>query len=232
MINIYPAFQILYTCMDIGYGVVAYGVYGTETLARTDPDAQSFVRPEGTSWRSVDLRIANILQQNAAKIPFGDKSVFINVSQFSLNDDESFYRWMAAIEQLREALGPSTNLVVEITEHVTPEALASRWGAMKAAGLNLAIDDYGVGESTLTRLQMYPWDYCKFDLLALKERQFHAGADHCIKEKIVGIAEKVETKTHSAIALAHGLTIQQGYLFSRPITRQLPFKENLACEIV
>lgn len=229
MINIYPAFQFLFRVGHAHGGRMSIEVFGTEALARLDTESECFERPEGTSWRSVDLRMAEILQQNAAQLPSKDTFIFINASQYSLNDDESFFRWLTAVSRLRHSLGREQRVVVEITEHVTTDCLRTRWRAIKECGLKMAVDDYGVGESTLERLQMFPWDFCKFDLAAVTEADLAVGVDYCWKAKIEGVAEKVETRTQSRDALNRGLCIQQGYLFCRPMTKKLDYEEDQPC---
>lgn len=229
MTRLYPAFQLMFSVNEAGSGRMWIDVYGTEVLARNGMQSDSFDRPEGTSWRSVDLKMANVLQQNVDALPCVDKKVFINVSQYSLNDDESFFRWLAAAARLRHTLGSERRVVVEVTEHVENDTLHERWCAMQECGLLLAMDDLGLANSTFDRLKMFPWDFCKFDLSVLTEEEIERGADYCWKAKITGIAEKVETRAQSFKGLRNGLSIQQGYLFCRPITKQLTIKESLEC---
>lgn len=229
MTKLYPAFQHLFLVNEAGPRRMGIDVYGTEVLARTGIEARGFDRPEGTSWRSVDLKMARVLQQNTDSLPCVDKKVFLNVSQHSLADDESFYRWLGAVDQLRRSLGSERRVVIEITEHVQTDTLVGRWDAIRDSELLLAMDDLGEAESTFERLQMFSWDFCKFDLSVLSDKEIEQGADHCWRANIAGIAEKVETRAQSFKGLSNGLNIQQGFLFCRPITKQLTIKESLEC---
>lgn len=230
MIELYPAFQSLFKVHKNSSDRVTSGFFASEVLARTSLTAAQFKRPEGTSWRSIDLRMLMILSQNMQHILNEDGPIFVNVSQFSLNDDESFSRWLHAATQLQRQLSQHHGLTIEITEHVENETLGKRWESIHGTGIKLAIDDYGTGLSGFERLRNYPWDYCKFDMSAFSATPFDEAAVYCSHSKIVGIAEKVETYAQSIIGINHGLDIQQGYLFGRPNTMNLKFMEIKACE--
>lgn len=229
MIELYPAFQSLFKVHKDGSERVTSDYFASEVLARTSLTTAQFNRPEGISWRSIDLRMLMILSQNIKHILSDEGPKFVNVSQFSLNDDESFSLWLHAATQLQCQLSQHHGLTIEITEHVEQETLKKRWESIHCAGIKLAIDDYGTGLSNFDRLQEYPWDYCKFDMSALDATRLDEAAAYCSLSEIVGIAEKVETYEQSIIGINHGLNIQQGYLFSRPNTMNLKFMEIKAC---
>jgi diguanylate cyclase (GGDEF)-like protein/PAS domain S-box-containing protein len=118
-------------------------------------------------------------------------------------------------------------LWLEITETVLMEDAASTvgsLGALKALGVQLAIDDFGIAYSSLNYLKRFPVDMLKVD------RSFVEGLgsdkeSSTIVSAVVGLAhtlgmtalaEGVETAEQLAQVRALGCDAAQGYLFARP----------------
>jgi EAL domain-containing protein (putative c-di-GMP-specific phosphodiesterase class I) len=99
---------------------------------------------------------------------------------------------------------------------------------VRALGVKVAIDDFGTGFSSLSRLADLPTNQLKID------RAFVAGlgesADSLeIVRTIVALAralnletlaEGVETPMQAQILLREGVELGQGFLFSRPVSKQ------------
>ncbi|WP_295453017.1 EAL domain-containing protein, partial [uncultured Thiodictyon sp.] len=127
----------------------------------------------------------------------------------------------------RSGLDPRS-LVLEITESTlmqgTAEALG-QLGELKTRGVRLAIDDFGVGYSSLAYLHRFPMDILKLD----KSFVDHLGNGHHdapLTRAIVAIsamlnletvAEGVELACQEAELLRLGCPYVQGYLYSRPL---------------
>jgi diguanylate cyclase (GGDEF)-like protein/PAS domain S-box-containing protein len=123
---------------------------------------------------------------------------------------------------------PGELLEVEITERILAEEVSDVrpiLQALRAAGVGIAIDDFGEGYSALDRLRRLP-------IQALKiSHRFTAGVPHvasdvAICQAIIGvarglglevIAEGVENEAQRSFMQRHGVRIVQGYLFSRPL---------------
>jgi diguanylate cyclase (GGDEF)-like protein len=122
----------------------------------------------------------------------------------------------------------------QVTLEVTEDAVVGEAGrpvealrGLKDAGFLLALDDFGVGHSSLSHLRRLPIGLVKID------RSFVAGLgeDGCEEDEvllsgIVGIAhglgllvcaEGVETKEQLRRVAALGCGLAQGYYFSRPL---------------
>jgi EAL domain-containing protein (putative c-di-GMP-specific phosphodiesterase class I) len=118
-------------------------------------------------------------------------------------------------------------LELEVTETSTVDGSdgAATLHAVRALGVSVAIDDFGMGHSSLARLQRFPFDRVKID------RSFVAPLTACTGEgSIAGamvalgrslgldvVAEGVETGEQLAALRALGCGTAQGYLFSRPV---------------
>jgi len=122
-----------------------------------------------------------------------------------------------------------SRLHLEITEGAVMEngrGAVETLCRLKALGVRLSIDDFGVGYSSLSYLHRFPVDVLKVD------RSFVAGLGRVgacgdIVRAIVGmahglgldvVAEGVETAEHLAQVRALGCDFAQGYFFSHPVT--------------
>ena len=118
-------------------------------------------------------------------------------------------------------LDPS-RFVVELTEStwmLDADRSAPALHALRAAGLRLAVDDFGAGYSSLTRLRVLPVDVIKIDCA------FRAPASEdpqacAIVSAILGladacgcdvVAEGIETAEHLAFLTGKGCRLGQGY---------------------
>jgi len=135
------------------------------------------------------------------------------------------------LEVVRETLGesglPPASLCLEITEtaiieHV--ERIAPVLEALHKLGVQIAMDDFGSGYSSLTYLKELPLDIIKID------KSFVAGVldspeDRAIVEAILHlaqdtgrsvIAEGIETQALHSQLVGMGCKLAQGYLYDRP----------------
>ena len=136
------------------------------------------------------------------------------------------------VPALLQAIGstglPLCRVKIEVTED---DIFADARGAqeaihsLKAAGLRLSLDDFGTGHSSLTRLQMLPFDELKIDASFVQALQSNAG-DRRIVSAVIGlgqslhmnvVAEGVETAEQARLLLQMGCSIGQGYYWSRPL---------------
>ena len=108
---------------------------------------------------------------------------------------------------------------------VSPSSDAGRGLAVRDGGGHVAIDDFGTGYASLAYLLDFPVDVLKLDR-SLTARLGEPGQAGRVASGIarlttgiglVGIVEGIETEAERAQALAHGFTLGQGYLLSRPL---------------
>jgi diguanylate cyclase (GGDEF)-like protein len=154
-----------------------------------------------------------------------DLGVAVNVSARQLAQPD-------IVETVRAALEtsglPAEALCLEITESCVmrdPEAALATLSLVKDLGVKLALDDFGVGFSSLAQLkEMLPLHALKVD------RSFITGiADDDRSSAIVAavvmlattlgvtaIAEGVETAAQAAQARALGCDLSQGFFFTEP----------------
>jgi diguanylate cyclase (GGDEF)-like protein len=123
---------------------------------------------------------------------------------------------------------PPQRLQLEITETVLLEGKPEHLAVLreiKKLGVSIVLDDFGVGYSSMTYLQMFPFDHIKIDQSFIKSMTDHA-AGAAIVCAIAGLgrtldiattAEGVETMEQLVFLRAAGCQFAQGYLFARPV---------------
>jgi len=136
------------------------------------------------------------------------------------------------VDRIREtaecAEVPPESLVAEITESTAmtdPVRAQAVLGSLREHGFRLAIDDFGVGHSSLTRLWQMPAETLKIDrsfISRLPDDPTAAAMVTAIIELagnlgMRAIAEGVETEKQLAFLVQRGCPMAQGFLFSRPV---------------
>jgi EAL domain-containing protein (putative c-di-GMP-specific phosphodiesterase class I) len=120
-------------------------------------------------------------------------------------------------------------LCLEITETAVVEdvgAAVDLLRRLRAVGVKVAIDDFGVGYSSLASLRHLPVDVLKLDRSFVERLGDGDAADAAIVVAVVNLArslgltvvgEGVETVEQRRELRALGCTTAQGYLFARPL---------------
>nr|WP_296075828.1 bifunctional diguanylate cyclase/phosphodiesterase [uncultured Actinoplanes sp.] len=129
---------------------------------------------------------------------------------------------------------PAASLIVEITESAVmtrPEHSAELLRRLRAMGVRVAMDDFGVGNTSLALLTRLPLDELKLDRLFVD--RIHRAPDRAIVEAVARmakdlrltlVAEGVEDEPTAAILTEAGFDVLQGYHFGRPVPPDaLPF---------
>lgn len=154
-----------------------------------------------------------------------DMYVTVNLSAVQLVDVDLVDRVGAAMSG---AGLPAGSLVLEITETMLtrdPNRAADTLGRLKALGVQVAVDDFGTGHSSLAYLRRFPVDMLKI------ATEFTQGLgsnpdDDIVTHAIIQlagalglrtVAEGIETSAQHADLVALSCPLGQGYLFSRPV---------------
>lgn len=151
-------------------------------------------------------------------------SVSINISPNELLHDDL----VPLMDELQQSLGCRLSLVLEITENdaMHDELLSSEVAArLHLLGMELSVDDFGVGFSSLARLQLLPISEVKIDRGFVRHLNDNP-EDAAIVEAVallgqrLGIrvvAEGVETLESLTQLARFGCTHAQGYALARPM---------------
>lgn len=139
------------------------------------------------------------------------------------------------VEQIDEILQETgldaPRLKLEITEEVimeNDESAISKLEQLKGLGIQLSIDDFGIGYSSLSRLHRFPINELKIDRSFISPIGFENSTFE-IAETIITLAQKLDLNvTAEGIETAEQLSrlrdlncpYGQGYFFSRPLNSQ------------
>jgi EAL domain-containing protein (putative c-di-GMP-specific phosphodiesterase class I) len=150
-------------------------------------------------------------------------SVNVSSRQFAQGD-----LYALVLQVLDETGLPPSRLVLELTETAlmeNPVTVTDVLSRLRAHGVRVHLDDFGIGYSSLSYLQRFPIDSLKID------RSFTRGVpgksgDEAIVRAILSlasalnmevVAEGVETLAQVSHLASLRCGFGQGYLFSRPV---------------
>ena len=150
--------------------------------------------------------------------------VSVNLSPVQVRDRRLVDVVAAALAETGVA---SSRVVLEITEGVLiekPDEAAKRLAELRALGVKIALDDFGVGYSSLSYLQRFPIDKLKIDKCFV-DPLGRSGNGAVMLQAIVALGralgltvlvEGVETEDQRVLLRLAGCDEMQGYLFARP----------------
>jgi diguanylate cyclase (GGDEF)-like protein len=153
--------------------------------------------------------------------------VAVNVSVLQLHRPD----FVAMVLDAVAPCGPAPAIDLEITESLLAgdvEASLAKLTALRGRGLGIAIDDFGTGYSSLAYLARMPVQQIKIDRSFVVEMLDDAHAKTLVATIVtlarslglVAVAEGVETEAQAQALLDMGCHQIQGYLISRPVTRE------------
>ena len=152
--------------------------------------------------------------------------VHVNKSAVEFMSKSALKNWAADLAALGLA---GRSVVVEITEDVllnNAPWVRDKLEALRRAGVQLAVDDFGTAYAALAYLKKFAVDYLKIDPSFVQDAP--GGANRNFAETIIVmahrlglkvIAEGVESAEQSAWLTAAGCDYAQGYLYSEPVAR-------------
>jgi diguanylate cyclase (GGDEF)-like protein len=212
----------------------SHRLVGLEALARWQDDELGWVSPATFIPMVENMGLVHELGQQviAQTLALGgrlrglghDLKLNINISKRQLymhNFIDSL------LVKARQAGIPAGQVVLEVTESVAlgeVEFAQDRLQALNEAGFRIAIDDFGVGYSSLSLLHEMPVDEIKIDISFTRRVGEPQGAR--VIQAIVGmsealglriVAEGVEDADTAAILNGMGVHCLQGYHFARPM---------------
>ncbi|WP_244754370.1 bifunctional diguanylate cyclase/phosphodiesterase [Rhodanobacter sp. B2A1Ga4] len=171
----------------------------------------------------VDEACAHLRAWDRDGVAFG-KSLAVNVSAWQLAHPHYAARLVA---QVHAAGVAPARLTLELTESALLQDFDGAQATLQQladAGFRLALDDFGVGYSSLSYLQHLPLDVIKIDRAFVSQLQADAGnplagfiVDVAHRLGIMAVAEGVETAFQRQALEQMGCDGLQGYLISRPV---------------
>ncbi|MCZ4304229.1 EAL domain-containing protein [Zoogloeaceae bacterium G21618-S1] len=153
----------------------------------------------------------------------------------AVNLSSLHFRREGLVDEVRAVLArtqiPASRLELELSESTLlqggPEVTATL-NSLKAMGVHLVINDFGVGYSSLAHLRRYQIDRLKIDRRFIQAME-HTGDDAAIVRALIELgqsmrievlAEGVETDGQRRGVLAAGCLLAQGQLMGAPMTAE------------
>jgi EAL domain-containing protein (putative c-di-GMP-specific phosphodiesterase class I) len=208
--------------VDLGTGAVSH----FEALARfgdTGPSGAIHMAEELGLIEQFDLAVLEKAIQMMRRPGYGLIKVAVNVSAASLAHDG----YVAAVLRLTGS-DPSDRrrLKIEVTETAALadiDAADRRLGALRQAGVQVCIDDFGSGLATFDYLRGLSVDSVKIDGHFIRELDTNPRSrtlishlvELCGSLKLTTIAEMIETEAVADAVRAMGVDYGQGWLFGR-----------------
>jgi diguanylate cyclase (GGDEF)-like protein/PAS domain S-box-containing protein len=167
--------------------------------------------------------LARWQQMDPEKAP---RAVSVNISRAELAQGG---RLLHCVHEALKAAGlPPESLQLEVTEREVmrdPEASLALMHQLRATGVQLAMDDFGTGTSSLGCLRDYPFDVIKIDRTFVKDLAagpdtlavIHATITLVENLGMRSVAEGVETAEQMAILQSLGCHYAQGYFLGYPL---------------
>lgn len=221
----------------------SHTVFGIEALLRWKHDTYGYIYPPliialAEEARLID-RLGNWIIDTACRDlarlhaeGFSQVEVSVNISAVQLEDERFIQTLAGALD--RHSLQPQA-LMIEITERLalsTSQKLINRILAIKTMGIKLAMDDFGMGHSSLLYLKEYEFDTIKLDGSLVREILTNTSCSNIISSIVqlgeslgyTVIAEYVEEELQRLKLHELGCERYQGYLYSPAV----PYDELLS----
>jgi diguanylate cyclase (GGDEF)-like protein len=206
-------------------------VVSVEALARWNHKTKGMISPSEfipvAEEAGLISDLANLLLvkacQDATRMP-DDVTVAFNLSpvQFAKSDVID-----ATVFALADSGLPEGRLEFEITEGVLMKETERNIAALRALkniGVSIALDDFGVGFSSLSYLTAFPFDKVKIDksfIDKLDRPETVAVVDAIVRLagslQLAVVAEGIETEDQLARVRPLGIRLGQGFLFSTAV---------------
>jgi len=206
---------------------------GVEVLARLRlPDgavlgADDFIalaESSGLLYDVTEALVGRLITMGGTLAPLGLTFLSVNLSQETMRDP----RILGLVSRLVAGLAGTCAIKIEITEttiSADPQTMRTAAAQIQLLGVSLAIDDFGVGYSSVRALAELPFDTLKIDLSFVAEmldsgkalRVFHAIVALGRSLGLQLIAEGVETEEQRQLIASH-VDLAQGHLFGEPMT--------------
>jgi len=151
--------------------------------------------------------------------------VALNISLHNLQDPDFTDHIKALLTQKNVA---ARWLELELTESaltIHPDRVLRRLQALRAAGIALALDDFGAGFSSLSYVSQFPFSTIKIDrsfvgALLRSPRDRHVAESTIALGRKLGlriVAEGLEDDVTASALMALDCDVGQGHLFARPL---------------
>lgn len=212
---------------------------GAEALLRWRTDEGKFIPPDQfipiAEYSGLIVDIGEWVLRSALYELVHLRSMGYTEFQMAINVSQAQFSHPLFMQSLHKALqdtkAPPEFVELEITESMAmkdPDLLIKTLHQIKQLGVNISIDDFGTGFSSLSHLQKLDVDKLKIDRAFVNDIQQDA-SEGSIAKMIVQlgqnlgltiIAEGVENQMQANTLQEYGCFLAQGYFYAKPLTQQ------------
>jgi diguanylate cyclase (GGDEF)-like protein len=206
-------------------------VVGFEALARWNDKDLGFVSPSvfvplAEERGFIDSLSETLLRKAAEAALSWPRELFLsfNLSSAQLIDPTTAFNTVSIINRTGLDL---SRLELEITETammtdpVTAQKIVSE---LRAVGVRISLDDFGTGQSSLSRLRDFTFDKVKIDRAFVSRITSDSASEHIVKAMIMMceglnldvVAEGIEEFSEALKLKALGCGMGQGYFYGKP----------------
>jgi diguanylate cyclase (GGDEF)-like protein len=207
-------------------------VTGFETLLRWHSPVRGMVSPLEFIPVAEDTGIINSIGEWVLRTACQEAAAWRGAHNLSVNVSAVQFKSPNLIPTILSALRDSgldpRRLELEITESVMLDAggpAVAMLRDLRDIGVRVALDDFGIGYSSLGYLRSFPFDRIKIDQSFVRGASNDAVGRAVVRAVaalgqslgMATVAEGVETEEQMARIVSDGCTDVQGYLISRPM---------------
>lgn len=207
---------------------------GAEALVRWRTD-DTTVRPDLFIPLAEERHLIHLITQQVISLIAEDLPRILKIDpsfRVAINLSPDDLRMQSTVEMLRSLLALEGvcpgNLEVEATERafVEDQKISHVLEQIRSLGIQVAIDDFGIGYSSLSRIHSFRFDILKIDKTFV-DTIGTEGAARGVMLPIIDIArsldlhivaEGVEREEQARFLQAYGIERAQGWLFSAPLS--------------
>jgi EAL domain-containing protein (putative c-di-GMP-specific phosphodiesterase class I) len=209
-------------------------VVGVEALARDGRASSPDALFEEAAAAGLAERLSRMLQRKALQTagrwtgPLSELRLSLNLLPEDLARP-GYERWL--LDEIRAAGLSPERITAEITESsliADPQAAAARLACLRAAGVRIAVDDFGTGYASLAWLTTLPLDLIKIDRELILDLVGGRRAQIVVKALIAlarelelqVLVEGVEDPAQLALLKDWGCDLYQGFLGARAMSEE------------
>jgi EAL domain-containing protein (putative c-di-GMP-specific phosphodiesterase class I) len=174
----------------------------------------------------IDALSETLLRKAAEAALSWPKELFLsfNLSSAQLLDPATAFNILAVINRTGLDL---RRLELEITETAVmsdPETADKIISELRAAGVRISLDDFGTGQSSLSRLCDFRFDKVKIDRAFVSRMLTDSASEHIVKAivtmchglELIVVAEGIEDFAEALKLKGLGCDMGQGYFYGKP----------------
>lgn len=210
-------------------------VVGIETLMRWQHPAEGLIPPDifinFAESQGLIVQLTRRVMQLAAHDAYRLMKVLPPKAKFSINISPHHMNKPSFRDDVMDFMFAMPKdyfqVVFEITERgmIDNESAMREFNWLRQQGIEIAIDDFGTGHSALIYLEKFTLDYLKIDrgfVMSIDQNTLIAPVlDTVLKLteelNLKTIAEGVETVQQAKYLRKHGVSLLQGYFYSKPL---------------